>query len=702
MDPSTEIICVGFRWRETLRATGWSAAFLSYKIGGEAGLSALEQLATTFGLNIVPWAFFEQKYAEADRIVAHNIGFERAMICYHLNPLWKLKKPWSCTSARASRMGLPKSLDKLSVALKLTHQKDMEGHKVMMQTAAPRPSWKKHGVGPKWFDDVARLVRLGAYCVADVMPECEAHDLLDELDERETADHEMVQWQNAFGLRVDTALLGRMEDVVTLATFQIEPELERLTGGRVKKMTSVQKIKAELAELGLHIPDLTQESVAGALKGDMGDLHPLARKLLEGRQAVGKVSASKTIAFRNYLCPDDRIRDQIVYHGAHTGRITASGVQILNFPRPYKGFDQEKAIAALLGPSYEAIEALHRPMEVVSSSLRGLLMADEDATFVIGDYSGVETAGLMTAARSPRMLNILLSGKDPYCAIASLVYGYEVIKGKHDIERQLGKTIILGCGYGMSADRFYLQMVEDFTKAGLTPVSRELTDKAHALYRSDNPEVMKFWYGLEYAAKDAIAYYLGDTATQASVIQTYTEYNNAWSRATNHPVYKDGKFGFNDIWYHIEKRAGLTFLVCTLPNGNTLLYPEPQLVEQTKFAKRERRFPSKTPWRDLQLTYYGKLTGTSIWGRVETWGGSLTENVIQKWCREILIDHAQLVVQEVGPILMTVYDEMVTQVADNVVDLAVERLKRIMKTKLWWCPGMPLKSDVFVAKRYKK
>jgi hypothetical protein len=78
--------------------------------------------------------------------------------------------------------------------------------------------------------------------------------------------------------------------------------------------------------------DLSAQTVETALKKD--NLSSEVRQALELRQAHSKSSVKKYLAMRDRACDDGRIRETLLYHGAHTGRWTGVGIQPQNYPRP--------------------------------------------------------------------------------------------------------------------------------------------------------------------------------------------------------------------------------------------------------------------------------------------------------------------------------------------------------------------------------
>ena len=108
-------------------------------------------------------------------IVAHNAGFEKAMMRYIMGPRhgWPVPPPhrWDDTAARAARQALPRSLEGAAMALGLEVQKDTEGRSLMLRMCRPRSVAEDGKI--TWWDDDARMKRLAQYCATDVEVERE-------------------------------------------------------------------------------------------------------------------------------------------------------------------------------------------------------------------------------------------------------------------------------------------------------------------------------------------------------------------------------------------------------------------------------------------------------------------------------------------------------------------------------------------------
>jgi DNA polymerase bacteriophage-type len=139
------------------------------------------------------------------------------------------------------------------------------------------------------------------------------------------------------------------------------------------------------------------------------------------------------------------------------------------------------------------------------------------------------------------------------------------------------------------------------------------------------------------------------------------------------------EFGVNDKLVFQRKGA---WLRVRLPSGRYLCYPAP------KFEGR-------------QLSYAGSNTYSRKWGRLNTYGGKLVENITQAASRDVMAE-AMLQLDRLGfPIVLTVHDEVVCEVPDH-VEFTDKDVSRILATNAPWNQGLPLAAKGFTTYRYRK
>lgn len=130
--------------------------------------------------------------------------------------------------------------------------------------------------------------------------------------------------------------------------------------------------------------------------------------------------------------------------------------------------------------------------------------------------------------------------------------------------------------------------------------------------------------------------------------------------------------------------SGILFI--TLPSGRRLAYVKPQLGENR--------------WGGTSITYSGVTTGRK-WGRLETYGGKLVENIVQAIARDLLVHAMTLVAQAGYKIVMHVHDEIVIDEPED-SGFTIADACQLMTTPPDWAAGLPLDADGYECDYYRK
>ena len=580
-------------------------------------------------------------------VVAHNAGFERTLFNAKLSlkfqvPVIPIER-WDCTAARAARMALPRSLDGAAQALGLDVQKDLEGHRLMMRMCRPRSEDADLGT-ITWWDDAPRMQRLAEYCATDV----EVERLLDKQlrhlgEDRPVWIH--TELINDRGVRIHTEFAQRAVLFADMAQTALNAELEKLTDGAVKAATNVGGIKAWLNTQGVDVfegesESLNKEAIQHLLNKDY--LPENVKAVLRIRASGGKSSVAKYTAMLERVSPDGRVRGNLMYHGASTGRWSGSGVQLQNLPRAtVKDWDAANASLTPIGPQTTGI---------LSQMVRGTIVAEPGHRLIWADYAAIEARGVAWLAGQDDLVALFASGGKVYEAMAASIYGVDPSEiGKDSVERFLGKTVILGCGYSMGAVRF-----RQACAAMGVHISEELAERAVKTYRAMYPQIPLLWRRLDDAAMAAVR------------------------RPNNDTVYGKIKFRCEKDW-----------LLVRLPSGRKLFYREPRIVEQAgPFGSRPA------------LAYMAVSSFTRKWQQERTFGGKLTENIVQGICRD-LIAGAMLALEPRGyPVIASVHDEVICEVP-NAWGTQKEMIE-IMCQVPAWAEGFPIAAEAKEGIRYGK
>jgi DNA polymerase len=128
------------------------------------------------------------------------------------------------------------------------------------------------------------------------------------------------------------------------------------------------------------------------------------------------------------------------------------------------------------------------------SDIRKSVCAPEGYSIIVGDMAQIECRMLNWLAGEDWVLEAFRSGADLYSKNASSIYGRPINKKDNPIERFIGKTNELGCGYGMGGPKFLATVRTESRKYGL-PVHMELheAEAAVAVYRETHPKVKGLW-----------------------------------------------------------------------------------------------------------------------------------------------------------------------------------------------------------------
>lgn len=587
------------------------------------------------------------------RFYAHNSMFEYCMWNNILAKVYgfpELKDfdRWECTASKAATHALPRALGACAKALHLSEEKDETGKRIMMKLSRPKkPSKKDPSI---WCDNPEDFKTLYKYCEQDVIVESAIDNAIPELNSFEREIWKLDQRINSRGIKIDVETLDIAIRFVDTFKNKLNDELCYLTGGLVSKASEVKRLTEYLHDF-VDKKDLPSLNAASINEYLANCTDPKIKRILEIRQQAGKSSTSKLEKIKMCICPDNKVRDILVYHGASTGRWAGAGIQVQNFPRGAEEYDIDSVIETLKLNNYDVFATVYpNVIDAISASLRGFLIADTGKDFIAADYSNIESRVLFWVAGCDKGLTAFKHGTDIYCELATEIYKRKITK-KDKEERQLGKTGVLGCGYQMGADRFKAQVK---TMTGMD-ITRETADLVVKTYRATYPEVVACWYAQERAAVKAVK--------------------------ERGQLIKEGP-----IMWKVQGQ----FLYCRLPSGRCIAYAEPQIK------------PIETSWGEVkeQLTFMGVNSLSKKWERQHTYGGSIVENIVQATARDLMAYGMKNVEAKGYKIAMTVHDEVVASVDEGCGD--VQEFETLLSTIPQWAKGCPVKAEGWRGKRYRK
>ena len=603
--------------------------------------------------------------------VAHNAFFEKSIWRAIMVPDFGFPDipddRWHDTMAVCAHKNLPLQLEKAAMVLRLPAQKDMTGSRLVKSLSKPR----KDGTFDRSTDTLERVY---TYNQDDVAATDHLHRRVGALPGGERDVWLLDQRINQRGIRLDLGLVRSAQGVVERASEPLSREFRELTGGL--SFTQVAKLRAWLQENGLDVPNLQKETVdaildvpdddedeslAGDDRLDRGDnfgrLAVDVRRALEIRRLIGSASVKKLRAMDRCVCADGRARGLLQYHGAGTGRWAGRLLQPQNFPRGTldEFVTPEIAVEAIMTGDPDWVETMlgKPPVEAVLSSLRHVLIPDRDKVFAAGDFAQIEARIVLALAGQWDKVELLRQGEDPYLSLASRVY-HRLLTKADKKERQVGKSGVLGLGFGMGWVRFqgWVQ------KSSAILLDEELCNSVVQTYRKEwAPEVPKLWYGLMDAAVRAV---------------WYGEIREAYG-----------------VQYKVEDG----FLTARLPSGRKLYYWNPQPTKEAM------------PWdeNDIRLGFTYQAMKSGQWRTIKAFGGLLCENVVQALARDLMVHAMFICERERFPVVLTVHDEVVTE-PSYITGLDAQELEEIMSDVPDWAKslGIPVKAETWVGDRYRK
>lgn len=641
---STEVVCVS--WTVGTRA--------ELKRGNTKIYSWSPQSKKTLSGNLIDLV---ELLTDKDMIiVAHNAYFEK---CITRNVLPKYisfnlqkipNKKWVCSASMAAALSLPRHLEGACQSLNLPVQKDMEGRRLMLKWCKPRKPSKKNP--STRHDDQDELLRLIQYCEKDVEAQSALFSRLPHLHPNERKVWLLDQQINERGFHIDRKAVEHTLELIDIESKRLNYLTNKITNGEVQSTTQRDASLRWLKVNGGNLPNLQAQTIKNYLESGLGNTK--VKQLLKVRQAASKTSTAKYKMLECRTRVDGRLRDYLLYHGATTGRWSGSGVQPQNLPRPSLTQEQiECAINLILDGDYETLKlCFGSPMEVFSSCIRGMFTASPGKVLYAADYAAIEARVLFWVAKHLDGVKAFKEKRPMYEEMGAKIFSVPMIKvTKDSLARFVGKQSILGMGYMMGADRF----VETCANFGVE-ITKEIAQIAVNTYRSVHSPVVKLWKNMELAA---IA-------------------------ATKRP---GTKYTINRVsWIKSPK-----FLYCILPSGRRLAYPSP-LIEF-----------KKTKWGEKKetLTFMGMCSITHKWRRLSTYGGKLTENIVQAISRDLMAD-AMLRVEAKGwSVQLTVHDEIIAE-TDYSEKRNIDVFCKLMAQTPDWAKGCPVAVDGWQGFRYRK
>jgi len=274
------------------------------------------------------------------------------------------------------------------------------------------------------------------------------------------------------------------------------------------------------------------------------------------------------------------------------------------------------------------------------SPLKDAMLAPEGHAIIDSDSSQIEARTLAWLAGQNDLVEAFEKGEDVYKIMASKIYN----KAEEDVtkdERFVGKTTILGCGYGMGAAKFKKQL-----KTFGVEISEEEAQSIIDTYRTSYPAITKLW----------------------------REAGTALDAVINNQTVELGRSGI----LVVEGEKGIR-----LPNGLYLRYPN---------LRKQNNDDGKS-----EYVYDTKKGKTTVPNRI--YGGKVIENLCQALAR-IIIGEQMLLIAKKYKVVMTVHDAIACVVDEDEAKIAQENIEMFMRVRPAWALELPLNCEAGAGKSY--
>lgn len=589
---------------------------------------------------------------------AYNAAFEWYCLSKYFkrDPIPWLSQ-WRCTMLHGLYCGYTAGLAATGEALGMPQEKrKLTTGKALIRTfctphtpTARNPTTR---VLPRHEPEKWRLFK--EYCVQDVVTEMEIERRLSAfpVPEQVQQEWELDQRINAAGIRLDMDLIEGALRISESVTVNLMKESRALTG--LENPNSVGQLKDWIeAQTELSVESLDKETVKDLLT--KSGLPPKVRRVLEIRQELGKSSVKKYDAMVKGVCRDGRVRGLLQFYGANrTGRWAGRLVQVQNLPRNYiEELDLARQLIKAQATGMIALTFGNVP-DTLSQLIRTAFVPAEGHKFVVADFSAIEARVIAWLAGETWRQEVFRTHGKIYEASASAMFGVPIEKIKKGSPeyalRAKGKVAELALGYQGGAGALVNMGA---LKMGLS--EEELPDIV-SRWRKSNPNITRLWYRLDDAAVQAV-----QTCSPVGV-------NGCIFR-------REGDFA-----------TGQDFLTVQLPSGRKLFYAHPYIGKN--------RFDSDS------LHYFGVSQTSKKWVDLETYGGKLTENIVQAIARDCLAVTLQRLENAGYQTVMHIHDEAVVDCPAERADL--DAACELMRQPIPWAPGLILNAAGFVGEYYKK
>lgn len=600
----------------------------------------------------LPEEFEDLLFDENCLKIAHNAVFERLSfkrVGYEIPA-----DQWYCTSVKAAYCGLPLSLDGISKALDLVDKKLDTGKALIKYFSCPCKATKINGGRTRNYPRHApeKWEMYKEYNKYDVLAEREIYKRLEsyKIPDFERKLYVVDQNINDRGILIDTELAKAAITVNEEYSEKLTKEAKALTG--LANPNSAAQLKSWIAQkTGLDVASLAKDALPGLI--EQCENYPEVLQIINIRKSLSKTSVKKYNAMINCAMSDDRARGAFQFYGANrTGRWAGRLIQLQNLAKNHEN-DIASIRELVRAKDTDILEMLYGDVsDILSQLVRTAFIAKEGHVFSVADFSAIEARVISWLANEEWRMDVFNGDGKIYEATGSKMFGVPVkaiTKGSELRQKSKISELALGFGGSLGALR---RMGGD--KMGLSDVEMiSLVRK----WRSANPKIVSMWNELDESAKNAVKYRKRIICTDRNIVVEY-----------------DG-----------------LYMTVQLPSGRKLFYYKPRIKGLYKNGRVSE-----------ELVYQGVVQETKQWGEIDTYGGKLTENIVQATARDLL-GNSMINLEAAGYFpVCHIHDECLVEVPVANAKESYNKMVQIMSKQPSWAQDLPLRADGYLTPFYLK
>lgn len=601
----------------------------------------------------MPDEFEEALFDPTFRKHAHNAVFERLSfkrVGYDIPA-----NEWYCTAVKAAYCGLPISLDQVSKVLDLENKKLDTGKALIKYFSCPCKPTKVNGGRTRNYPWHApdKWEMYKEYNVYDVLAEREIYNMLEGYDipESERELYVVDQAINDHGILIDP--------ILAKSAIQIDEEYSEVLIEQAKALTHLDNPKSS-PQLCKWLSQKTGDSITSLAKDVLPGLidqyknYPDVREALELRQKLAKSSIKKYYAMVNCATSDNRVRGTFQFYGANrTGRWAGRLLQLQNLSKNHLD-DIDTPRELIRKGDWDTVDMLYGDVaDILSQLVRTGIVAPEGKILAVCDFSAIEARVISWLAEEDWRMDVFRGDGKIYEAAGSRMFNVPVSAiTKTSPLRQKAKIAELALGYQghLGAMKRMGGETMGLSEAEMMSIVRK--------WRDANPKIVELWAEIEDCAMESVRYGREVIGTSRNLVFNY-----------------DGEA-----------------LTIKLPSGRCLFYRHPHIKEKPK---------GRTTIK--ALFYEGLNQETKQWTVIDTYGGKMTENIVQAIARDLLA-YSLINLHAAGyAITMHVHDEIIAEIDyDGTEQDVYNQMATLMGQAPFWASDLPLNADGYLTTYYKK